>query len=172
VQVAQFLDDRDCVSTLSEQIARVLRNATRRLCSETASSAQEALSCLPGLAASAAATAAAGIASMPVFNEFFKSADGGHLGSVLEQLSLVEMAAFPENVRVAALSAHSPQQCLQLAVGKSHMPFDVVQNKAEHQSSASFQMLQGFAPLIGLARVQSLVLSNCGMKHEHVQVRR
>lgn len=117
LQVAQFLGDAQCVRTLSEQVARTLRNAVRDLCCESASSANEALSCLPGLGASASLTADTASTCPPaVITECSSAVDGPDLCTVLEQLSLGEMLAFPEHVREAALIAHRPQHCLQLTV--------------------------------------------------------
>jgi hypothetical protein len=171
MQVAQFLDDKECVRTLSAQVASVLRNAIRHMRRETAGSAQEALSCLPGLPKLSAVIAATDITAMQVFNEFSALEDLAYLGTVFEQLSLVEMAGFPEHIREAALSAHSPQHCLQLTIDRCRVPFNDLQEGPQHQPGSSLQILQSFAPLLDRARVHSLVLSNCGMTHAHVQVR-
>lgn len=166
--MAQFLYDEECVRTLSEQVARTLRCALREVCRESSSSAQAALTSLPGLGTLDTFTADTASALMPDVVHEFSAADGPDLFCVLEQLSLAEMVALPEHLREAALRAHSPQHCLQLTLADG--PFGAVQKTTEQYSAASLQILKGFAPLLGRVRVQSLVLSTCGMQHEHVQV--
>ena len=155
---------------MSRNIARVIRNSVRDLSWETAGCATQALSNLPGLAALPSQTAASRshTSAIEVIAQLTSEECGPELCTVLEQMSLAEMLAFPEHLREAALNAHCPSGCFQLSAEEG--PFTTAKIPAVQQYEGSLRLLQGFAPLLSRVGTRSLVLSSCGMDQEHVQV--
>lgn len=151
---------------LSRQISDTVREGVRDQCLEGTSSAMEALACLPMVNSFPVAPDDAASSPLPaVVQELSDTAESPELSRILERLSLEEMVTFPEHLKTIALRVHSPKHCLQLSNTQS--PVDGAQ---EQRTGASLQILHAFLPLFSPVCIESLVLSGCGLQHEHAQV--